>query len=356
MASREDQPPLVGRSGLSCFRMPSPSSNSARLALAELRRIVDPSPSGQVARIVPPVRRKECVLSIRDRKLLDSAADIALGSTSENAVFMHTVLCQVGLPRRAVDGTSFERRSGGAALLVEAGRLWDGTQFVQQPVPYGAKPRLILAYLNTYAVRHRTREIEAGKSASAFLKMLGIQANGGKRGSYTEFKKQMTALAACKMTLGFNVGNAPTTRYAKPINEFQAWASNDGCQNSLWPKRIILSQEYFNALITDQHAVPMDIRAFHALSGSALAMDIYVMLAERLHRISGGRPVRLNWANLREQFGQEYAADTNGKKNFKTKFLKALVSVQAVYPKAKISQVTGGILLFPSPPPIPKLV
>ena len=85
-------------------------------------------------------------------------------------------------------------------------------------------------------------------------------------------------------------------------------------------------------------------------------MDIYVMLAERLHRISGGRPVRLNWANLREQFGQEYAADTNGKKNFKTKFLKALVSVQAVYPKAKISQVTGGILLFPSPPPIPKLV
>ena len=87
--------------------MPSPSSNSARLALAELRRIVDPSPSGQAARSEPPVRRKECVLSIRDRKLLDSAADIALGSTSENAVFMHTVLCQVGLPRRAVDGTSF---------------------------------------------------------------------------------------------------------------------------------------------------------------------------------------------------------------------------------------------------------
>jgi hypothetical protein len=260
------------------------------------------------------------------------------------------------LPRRAVDGTSFERRSGGAALLIEAGKLWDGEKFVQQPVPYGAKPRLILAYLNTYAVRHRTREIDVGKSASAFLKMLGVQANGGKRGSYTEFKKQMTALAACKMTLGFNAGNTPTTRYAKPINEFQAWASNDGCQNRLWPKKIILSPEYFDALVTDQHAVPIDIRAFHALSGSALAMDIYVMLAERLHRISGGRPVRLNWANLREQFGQEYAADANGKKNFKTKFLKALVSVLAVYPKARISQVTGGILLFPSPPPIPKLV
>ena len=355
MAAREDQPPLDCRSGLSCFRMPNPSSNSARLALAELRRIVDPNPSGQVARIVPSGCSKECVLSIRDRKLLDSAADIALGSTSENAVFMHTVLCQVGLPRRAVDGTSFERRSGGAALLIEAGKLWDGEKFVQQPVPYGAKPRLILAYLNTYAVRHRTREIDVGKSASAFLKMLGVQANGGKRGSYTEFKKQMTALAACKMTLGFNAGNTPTTRYAKPINEFQAWASNDGCQNRLWPKKIILSPEYFDALVTDRHAVPMDIRAFHALSGSALAMDIYAMLAERLHRI-GSRPVRLNWANLREQFGQEYAADANGKKNFKTKFLKALVSVLAVYPKARISQVRGGIQLFSSPPPIPKLV
>ena len=356
MASREDQPSLVGRSGLSCFRMPSPSSNSARLALAELRRIVDPSPSGQAARSVPSARSKECVLSIRDRKLLDSAADIALGSTSENAVFMHTVLCQVGLPRRAVDGTSFERRSGGASLLVKAGELWDGKQFVQQPVPYGTKPRLILAYLNTYAVRHRTQEIEAGKSASAFLKMLGIQPNGGKRGSYTEFKKQMKALAACTLTIGFNTGTTASTVRGQPVKEFHAWLSNDDQQHNLWPGRIVLSEDYFDTLVTEQHAVPIDIRALHALSGSALAMDIYVMLAERLHRISGGKPVRLNWANLREQFGQEYATDTNGKKNFKTKFLKALVSVQAVYPKAKISQVRGGIQLFSSPPPIPKLV
>lgn len=318
--------------------MANPSSNSARLALAELRR------------------SKGLVLTTRDCKLLESAADIALGSSSDNAVYMHTVLCQVGLPRRAVDGTSFLRRSGGAALLVEAGKLWDGDKFVQQPVPYGTKPRLILAHINTYAVRHRTREIDAGTSASAFLRGLGVQVNGGTRGSYTEFRRQMMALAACKMTLGLNIGNSPTTRYAKPIDEFRAWASNDGCPNNLWPKKIILSPEYFDALVTDRHAVPIDIRAYQALSGSALAMDIYVMLAERLHRIPGSRPIKLNWANLREQFGQEYAADANGKKNFKTRFLKALGSVQAVYPKAKISQVTGGIQLFPSPPPIPKLV
>ena len=102
-----------------------------------------------------------------------------------------------------------------AALLVEAGKLWDGETFVQQPIPYGTKPRLILAYLNAYAVRHRTQEIEAGKSASAFLKMLGIQPNGGTRGSYTEFKQQMTALAACKVTLGLNVGNSPAVAGAE---------------------------------------------------------------------------------------------------------------------------------------------
>ena len=123
MAAREDQPPLDCRSGLSCFRMPNPSSNSARLALAELRRIVYPNPSGQVARIVPSGCSKECVLSIRDRKLLDSAADIALGSTSENAVFMHTVLCQVGLQCRLTkSGIYFLIREGDFPRPVRLGK------------------------------------------------------------------------------------------------------------------------------------------------------------------------------------------------------------------------------------------
>ncbi|WP_229297042.1 hypothetical protein [Herbaspirillum sp. CAH-3] len=40
-------------------------------------------------------------------------------------------------------------------------------------------------------------------------------------------------------------------------------------------------------------------------------------------------------------------------KDFKKKFLIALRAVLAVYPQAKVKQVTGGLMLMASPPPIP---
>ncbi len=112
---------------------------------------------------------------------------------------------------------------------------------------------------------------------------------------------------------------------------------------------ITFSHEYFTTL--SEHAVPLDLRALNQLNSSALAMDIYAMLSDRLHRISG-RPVVLYWRNLREQFGQEYTGD-DADRNFKKVFLPALKRVLTVYPDAKVKKVTGGILMMSSPPPIP---
>ena len=97
--------------------------------------------------------------------------------------------------------------------------------------------------------------------------------------------------------------------------------------------------------------MPLDNRALHALKGSALALDVYTWLAIRLHRIES-RPVILYWMNLRDQFGQEYQGK-NADKDFKKKFLHALRAALAVYPQAKVKQVTGGLMLMASPPPIP---
>ena len=88
----------------------------------------------------------------------------------------------------------------------------------------------------------------------------------------------------------------------------------------------------------------------YALKGSALAMDVYAMLAERLHRISG-RPITLHWKSLREQFGQEYTG-IEADKDFKKEFLSSLKKVLVVYPTAKVVPVKGGLLLHASPPPI----
>ena len=63
-----------------------------------------------------------------------------------------------------------------------------------------------------------------------------------------------------------------------------------------------------------------------------------------------GRRVPLWWKKLSEQFGQEYASE----KDFKKEFRKALAAALKVYPDARVDDVTGGIRLYPSPPPVKK--
>ncbi|KVL70335.1 replication protein RepA [Burkholderia ubonensis] len=299
-----------------------------------------------------PSKPKNTPTTKREERLILTGAEIAgERPDDDDRGYMHSIMCQVGLPRSKVDGTSFERHSGGAALLVEAGKLWDGKQFVQQPIPYGAMPRLMLAWMNTYAVRFNSPEIPVGDSATDFLRMLGHKnINGGERGSYTTFRKQVQALSACRMTLGFNANGRAHTYEGKPIKHFDAWLSpTDEKQRPLWPGTVTFSQDYYETL--KDHAVPLDLRAFMSLKGSALDLDVYTWLAQRLHRIEG-RPIVLYWANLRDQFGQEYQGK-EADKDFKKKFLPSLRRVLTVYPDAKVKQVTGGVMMMASPPPIP---
>lgn len=289
-------------------------------------------------------------LTQRQERLVKTAAEIASERPDDDdRAYTHSIMCQVGLPRSKVEGTSFERRSGGVALLVEAGKLWDGKEFVQQPIPYGPMPRLMLAWMNTYAVRFNTPEIPIGDSASKFLRVLGKSTNGGVRGSFTTLKKQVQAIAACRMTLGFNSNGLAHTYEGKPIKHFDAWIVENEEQRPFWPGTVTFSRDYYDTL--KNHAVPIDLRALMELKSSALAMDIYTWLAQRLYRITG-RPTVLHWASLREQFGQEYQGK-DPDKDFKKKFIPALKTVLAVYPTAKVKRVMGGIMIMASPPPIP---
>lgn len=288
------------------------------------------------------------VLTPQENKLLDVATDIATTPPSgEDMAFTHAVLCQVGLPRAKVEGREFMRQSGAAWVNVQAGYLDEGKGPVQQPIPYGVMPRLALAWVSTFAVRHGTREIPIGDSAADFLRLM-LGADTVSQGArYTTLRKQMHALAACRLQLGFR----GRTFNGQPVEQFDAWVSNrDSQQKPLWPGVMTLSEHYFNEL--RDSAVPLDNRALHALKGSALALDVYAWLAHRLHRIEG-KGVVLHWKSLREQFAQEYKGK-DPDKDFKKEFLPALKKVLAVYPQAKVKPVTGGVLLIGSPPPIPK--
>lgn len=308
-----------------------PAAKTTAAKATKLPAIIERKPSTK-----PATKRENDLIAI-------SAEIMGQSPSGDNFAFVHSIMCQVGLPRAKVDGDRFKRQVGAAWLSVTAGELDEGHGPVMQPVPYGAMPRLALAWVSTYAKRHSSREIPIGDTAAEFLRLMGLDDQGAR---YATLRRQMHALAACTLRLGYR----GRTFNGAPVEQFDAWVSNrETGQRALWPGVMVLSDHFYRELI--ESAVPLDNRALHALKGSALALDVYAWLAHRLHRIEG-RPVILYWTNLREQFGQEYQGK-EADKDFKKKFLIALRAVLAVYPQAKVKQVTGGLMLMASPPPIP---
>lgn len=286
-------------------------------------------------------------LTNREQQSVDTSVLIHEGAPDfEEMAYQHAVLCQVGLPRRKVEGNRFMRRSGSAWMQVQSGVLDEGRGPVAQPVPYGALPRLALAYIQTFAVQNNTPVVPMKGSAGEFLKAVGADL-GGKR--YANLRRQMHALAACHIQLGYR----GRTFSGVPIERFNAWAVNrsSGDQGVIWPGELLLSHTFYETLRSS--AVVLDKRALLELRGSALALDVYTWLAHRLWRIKGGSIV-LPWQKLKEQFGHEYRGK-HGAVNFKKEFTKALRAALRVYPKAVVKPVQGGLLLVCSPPPVPRL-
>jgi hypothetical protein len=54
-------------------------------------------------------------------------------------------------------------------------------------------------------------------------------------------------------------------------------------QRVLWPTTVAFSPVYFQSLM--QHAVPLNEHAVARLSHSAMGLDVYTWLAQRLHRV-----------------------------------------------------------------------
>jgi len=284
------------------------------------------------------------------RRVVETSAEIQ-AEPPERPDFLHAVLCQVGMPRRKCEGGIFERKSGNASIRLESGAIYNGQEWVSQPLPYGTHPRLIMVHISSEAVRTQSPHIEVGATLRQFLDRLGVYPNGGPRGGYTMFRKQMAALAACRMSLGIAHSHDHVAQItnANPIERFDAWIDNESNQQAFWPGYLELNPRFFETL--SKCAVPLDPRALSALKHSSLAFDIYSWLAHRLCRVNKVGGIKISWVQIKEQFGQEYQSS----KDFKKKFLGALRQVRSVYPDARLEVVPGSLILYPSLPPVPKI-
>lgn len=264
--------------------------------------------------------------------------------------FQHSVICQTGLPYRDPGNAirKWQRDQGKASLLLVAGEIMNPEtgEWVETGLPWGAKARLILAHVNGEALRQRSRFIEIESSLTGFVKRIRGFESGGRE--IKAFKQQLTRLTASTMRLAIRDGERVHQKTVPIITEFDVWFQKDERQRVLWSNNITLSDEYFTSL--QKHAVPLNESDLGALAHSAMALDIYSWLAQRLHRIPGNEPARISWAALKAQFGPDYGRMEDFRKEFK----KALKQVKIRYYRANIEIDSQGMIASASPPPVGK--
>jgi hypothetical protein len=95
---------------------------------------------------------------------------------------------------RLADNEAWEKKGYRVSLLVEPGRLRLNSQTRLYGVPYGARARMILLYLQTEAIRSNSREVELGRSMRAWLERMGLSVGG-------ETAKALREQAACPLWL-----------------------------------------------------------------------------------------------------------------------------------------------------------
>lgn len=304
---------------------------------------------GGIVADLPAVRaaKKANTLSRVHRRLIEP---IETDQDNEpQLAFQHTVFCQTGLPYRnpGDDVRLWTRKQGNTALEIQAGRLPDPAtrHYADIGLPWGAKPRLILAHLNAEALRQDSPIIEIESSLTAFVKRIRGFAHGREiRG----FKDQLGRLTASTLRLALFREKSAHAVETKVITAFDLWLHKDERQRVLWPSTIQLSLDYFNSLLL--HAVPLHEADLAALAHSALGIDLYSWLAQRLHRVNPSKPAFISWAALKQQFGPDYAR----MRDFKRFFRQTLAQVLTRYKAARIELDGYGMRLHNSPPPVTK--
>jgi hypothetical protein len=247
-------------------------------------------------------------LESKQSKIIRTAQDVFYLPAEEagELAFMSKCFIQATLPHsNPGDVPLWWRQSGDYTLSIQPHFMpgKDGKP-KNLGLPYGSVPRLILAWANGEVVQTNSRELILGKSLSGFMDKIGFGGvTGGKNGSITRLKNQAMRLFSSKLTLThqtdikLTVSNALLADHAEYF-----WDPVNPRQQSFWDSRVILSERFYQLLLSSP--VPLDWRILKSLKQSPMALDLYMWLSYRMFTLS--KPQKIKWETLALQFGSEY--------------------------------------------------
>lgn len=276
-----------------------------------------------------------------DRKVVDAAAGY-LATDSVDVGFLFSGWAYTPLPhRRLADDETWSVRTDHASIVIQPGiYVPDEGKHVSVGVPYGSRARLILLYLQTQAMKNKSREIELGACLTSWMQKMNIS-KGGK--SYADVREQADRIARCRLSFQFKQGSM-SGLINQHILDQAVFTHDPESPNTRFAETVTLSEGYYQQL--KKHPIPVEDAAIRQISNNSMAIDVYIWLAYRLHALN--QPTKITWKSLHLQFGSGYGRLDN----FKLRFKESLALALAVYPDASISDEQFGIVLNPSRPPI----
>lgn len=260
--------------------------------------------------------------------------------------YMARALVQATMPHKNPGKVeAWGRRNGKFSLVMQPGYTVDKNNTPKSiGLPYGTKPRLVMAFIASEAVKTRNKEIVLGRSLSEFMRQLDLTPTGGRWGTIPVLREQMKRLFSSTISFYYDDESAEISGGFKIANKtILFWDSKSPNQTTLWESTVSLTQEFYDEII--ERPVPVDLRALSALKSSSLALDIYCWLTYRMSYLK--RSTEIPWELLATQFGSDYAETRDFKKNF----IKQLRKVLVVY-GAEINQGERGLILKPNKPHI----
>ncbi len=254
--------------------------------------------------------------------------------------YVHAGFAMTALPHKRIQAPEWVRDGADIRLRIESGKTHGGTAV---GVPYGYVARLILLYLQTEAIKTRSREVELGRSMHSWLKAMGLNSGGN---GYEAVREQSRRLSLCRLTF-YRLGESgEAVMNGGFVREAILPGRDTGSQLSLWRETVVLDEVFYESLI--RHPLPVREAAIRALSGRSMAIDLYIWLAYRLHHLS--RPTRVPWPALYRQFGAGFALA----RQFKAHAREALALALSAYPEAQVRVDDEAVTLLPSPAPVPE--
>jgi hypothetical protein len=276
---------------------------------------------------------------------------MAVRDESPDIGFMTRLLTLCSLPRKDPGNSlQYVRKNGPYTLGMVAG--------VDNKLPFGNMPRLLLAWICTEAVRTQSRDLQLGHSLAAFMRELGINSDsGGSRGARTLLKTQIDRLFNAHVQLILETPGRKTTVSSTVADRTDLWWDYKApTQDTLWQSSVRLGESLFEEIVKNR--VPLDMRILKAMRRSSLGLDLYLWLSYKTYSLysQGKKPERLNWHLLYRQFGSDpsRAGDKITVQAFRKDVLRELKKLKLCWPTLDVAMPKGFLEVrgcVPSVPP-----